>query len=176
MIFLTADTHFDHDNIISYCARPFKSASHMNEAIFTLWAETVPPKAHVYHLGDVTWGDGEKVIRRIKSLPGKKYLVPGNHDKKLLNKLAEAFTILPPLHETTHRLQSGKQRAILCHYPLLAWKGAFRGAINLFGHVHGRIPDNSLQADVGVDVWGYAPVLLENALEKMKKLSPPILY
>jgi len=30
-VFLTADTHFGHEKIVEYCARPFKDVSEMNQ-------------------------------------------------------------------------------------------------------------------------------------------------
>ena len=32
MVFFTADTHFDHANIIRFCIRPFATVEEMNEA------------------------------------------------------------------------------------------------------------------------------------------------
>lgn len=166
VIYLTADTHFNHSNILRYCNLPFKDVNHMNEAMYDSWVSTVGRKDEVYHIGDVAFGDVEPVVKRFKALPGKKYLVQGNHDHKNVTKLAEAFKILPPLFETSFQ----KQRVILCHCPLLAWNVSFRGAVNLFGHVHGRILGNTLQVDVGVDAWNFAPVRLETLLEYMRTL------
>ena len=33
MVYFTADTHFDHANIIRFCNRPFTSVDEMNEAL-----------------------------------------------------------------------------------------------------------------------------------------------
>lgn len=32
-IFITADHHFDHENIIKYCSRSFKTVEEMNEVM-----------------------------------------------------------------------------------------------------------------------------------------------
>lgn len=167
-IFFTSDTHIHHPAILRYCNCPFKDVHHMNEAMYDLWASTIGSRDDVYHIGDVAFGDVEPAVKRLKTLPGKKFLVPGNHDRKNITKLSEAFTILPPLWETSF----AKQKVILCHYPLLCWGASFRGAVNLFGHVHGRLSGNSAQMDVGVDAWGFSPVRLEKILAHMAKLPP----
>ena len=40
-IFFTADTHFNHANIIEYCSRPFKDVNHMNWAMIENWNSVV---------------------------------------------------------------------------------------------------------------------------------------
>ena len=37
-----------------------------------------------------------------------------------------------------------------------------KGSINLHGHCHGKMKGLPRQFDVGVDVWGFAPVTLEH--------------
>ena len=56
---------------------------------------------------------------------------------------------------------------MLCHYPLLTWHRIRKGALQLHGHVHGRLPQDRLRFDVGVDVWGFTPVRLERILDRV---------
>ena len=50
-VFLTADTHFFHKNIVDYCDRPFRTldghpdVKAMNEALIEQWNATVRPQA-----------------------------------------------------------------------------------------------------------------------------------
>ncbi|WP_051462848.1 hypothetical protein [Bradyrhizobium sp. URHA0013] len=52
------------------------------------------------------------------------------------------------------------QRVVLCHFALRSWPGIRKGALMLYGHHHGRLPGNHQSCDVGVDVFGPAPVRL----------------
>ncbi|MBQ7585571.1 MAG: metallophosphoesterase [Desulfovibrionaceae bacterium] len=172
-VYFTADTHLGHVNIIKYCSRPFADILSMNEAIFDFWNQTVKPEDTVYHLGDVVFKEKEDLIKKIKKLPGKKFLIPGNHDSNF-SLLSEAFTIKESLTE----ISINKVKFILCHYPLLTWNAFFYGSMHFFGHVHGKIPPTNQRIDVGVDSWGFAPVrcevLLSAAQNFPKHLNPEI--
>lgn len=169
--FFTADSHFQHGNIIKYCSRPFRSADEMDAAMIMAWNKVVQPDDIIYHLGDVAFGDVSRLLPRLRSLMGKKYLTPGNHDDPgKLEMLREVFTILPPLAETVVKTNGRNYNLSLCHYPMECWNRSGRGAIMLHGHNHGRMPENSQRLDVGVDSWGYCPVRLEDVLSKLEKL------
>ena len=81
-VFFTADTHFPHENILQYCARPFVSAEEMDEVLCANWNAAVRPTDSVYHLGDEAFGDVESFLLRLRGLTGKKFLIPGNHDSR----------------------------------------------------------------------------------------------
>ena len=59
--YFIADTHFNHENIIEYCNRPFKNAKEMSEYIITKWNSVVTQKDIVYHLGDVGFETTEEL-------------------------------------------------------------------------------------------------------------------
>ena len=63
-------------------------------------------------------------------------------------------------------------RLILCHYGMRVWPAMHRGALQLYGHSHGRLPGNSLSCDIGVDDWGYAPVSLPQIRARLATLPP----
>jgi len=77
MIYFTSDTHFDHENIIKYCNRPFKDVNHMNESMIENWNNTVNDTDTVMHLGDFSF-KSDKFINRLN---GNITLIKGNHDK-----------------------------------------------------------------------------------------------
>ena len=77
---LITDTHFDHENIGVYCARP----DGWMDLILKNWREIVKPEDLVIHLGDVQVGRGHALLDLLNGLPGTKVLVRGNHDTKSL--------------------------------------------------------------------------------------------
>lgn len=80
MLYFSSDHHFDHKNIIKYCDRPFASIEEMNKTLITYWNETVTPEDEVYYLGDFSLST-KAAENYTKRLNGKKYLIPGNHDR-----------------------------------------------------------------------------------------------
>ncbi|WP_264051518.1 metallophosphoesterase family protein [Methylobacterium flocculans] len=160
--FFTADTHFGHKGVLAMSARPFASIEEHDEALIAAWNAVVGPKDEVWHLGDFAMGSTpERCAQIFKRLRGRKCLVRGNHDKKRVLDL--------PWHEQ-HDILSRKiegQRVIACHYPMRAWPGAWRGAVHLFGHCHGKLPDTAQSCDAGVDRWSYRPVTLGEIRERL---------
>ena len=81
-VFFTSDTHFNHNNIIQYCQRPFKSSDEMNEAMIDNWNSVVGEDDTVFHLGDFCLGCAEEWNKTLNRLNGRIYLILGNHDLK----------------------------------------------------------------------------------------------
>lgn len=74
-VYIISDTHFNHQNMQTYCLRP----SNFTERIIKNWNQTVKPEDTVIHLGDVMIGKKSEWI--MPSLPGRKILIRGNHDR-----------------------------------------------------------------------------------------------
>ena len=167
-IFFTAYTHFGHQNIIRHCKRPWKSAQEMNEELQHRWNAIVGPHDTVYHLGDLGFGNAkrmEPLLPLLRSLRGKKRLVPGNHDSYgALTSYQGIFEILPALTEI-----SSPARISLCHYPMMTWNRSHHGSYMFHGHSHGVFFPASGRFDVGVDAWNYKPVAFEE-LEEYQRL------
>ena len=51
-LWFTADEHFYHNNIISYCSRPFNNIEEMNNTLITNWNELIQPDDDVIIAGD----------------------------------------------------------------------------------------------------------------------------
>lgn len=79
-IFVIADTHFGHENIIKYCSRPFQSVEEMNKVMLKNWNNTVSQQDLVIHLGDLYLGKKAEAREFLKKLNGRKILIMGNHD------------------------------------------------------------------------------------------------
>ena len=150
MIFFTADTHFNHRNIIRYCNRPFADVAEMNEAMIANWNRVVGRRDLVYHLGDFAWGDNRAVLQRLN---GRKVLILGSHDKSV-EKCADLFEKITPLLEVRYE----DQHITLCHYCLRVWPRSHYNSWHLYGHSHGKLEPIGKSWDVGVDRNGFTPM------------------
>lgn len=130
------------------------------------WNAAVGPDDEVWHLGDVAVGPrataaalafAAGVTARLGRLHGRKHLVTGNNDPEAIRSWPGWRSVQPYAE-----LLSGGVRLVLCHYALRSWNGMARGALNLHGHSHGRLAPLPRQFDVGVDVWDFRPVTLDD--------------
>jgi calcineurin-like phosphoesterase family protein len=65
MIFVTADLHLNHCNIIKYCNRPFKTVEEMNKTLINNWNSKVTKEDVVFHLGDFCFGPYKEFERKL---------------------------------------------------------------------------------------------------------------
>ncbi len=176
--FFTADTHFDHHNIIRYCQRPYQTVAEMNESLVEKWNSVVSPRDVVYHLGDFTLGDIRHFTRWASRLNGTIKILPGSHDRQWLKDFApsDRLQVIAPLVSLEFpELRQGKypQVVVLCHYALRVWDRSHYGAWHLFGHSHGQLKGVGLSFDVGVDCTDFTPLSLETVAAKMAHLTQP---
>lgn len=157
MVYVIADTHFNHENIIKYCNRPFKNAKEMNEYIVKKWNSVVGEKDTVYHLGDLGFGSDEEMQELLNRLNGDKILIKGNHDLRRSNNgwLRVGFSGVYNKLVIINDL-------VLSHYPI----EVDEGYINVFGHIHDKPLDEKYNKEnhfcVSCDVVDYIPVRLED--------------
>lgn len=181
MIWFTSDLHLRHENIIRYAHRPFASVEEMGVALIRSLNEYVGPEDTLWVLGDVCMGrdklGGCSSLLSQLTCPDVR-LVIGNHDTKDADALlAAGFSEVRELCEIS---LGGKQKATLCHYPLLSWNRQRHGAWMLHGHIHsegrsyneGNRRDGLLRYDVGVDANGYAPVSADRIASFFARTEP----
>lgn len=159
--FFTADLHFGHARIMTFCNRPFESVDQMDKTLISNWNEIVPHGSTVYIIGDFAMYDHAKYIHQLN---GKKILIEGNHDKMSL----EVKKLFTEVHPFLRRNFFGHD-ITLCHYAMKSWANSIHGSLHAYGHSHGRIKeyDDILSCDVGVDLWNYYPVPFEIFKAKM---------
>lgn len=168
MIYFTSDLHFNHLKIIELSKRPFKDIGEMNETLIKNWNRTVKPNDEIYILGDMGGGDIKELIKIIKRLNGKKYLITGNHDRDLLKN--KEFCELFKWIKDYYTFKYNKRKFVLFHYPIYEWDGFFKGAIHLYGHTHETLImpiENAF--NVGIDVNNYTPLFIDDILKKSVK-------
>ncbi len=196
-IFVTADSHLGHENIIKFCNRPFETVAEMDQVLIDNWNKVVGPDNDVYHLSDFTLGAAFVARQYFRQLNGRiKVLAnPWHHDKRWLQDVAwlpgrdvmgvfnisdssstrfySPVDILPPMVvlEIEGMGNEGRPLAVtLCHYPLAVWDRKRYGAWHLHGHIHTKNTDGEsgeFRLDVGVDQMNYSPVHLGGVLEFM---------
>lgn len=161
--FFTSDTHFFHENIIKYCRRPYKHADHMNQELIKNWNRVVGENDHIWHLGDVSFGNVKQTEGVLWQLKGIKHLIIGNHDRKGRSKELDWSKFFVTQHDY-YRLNVNNCKFVLCHFPFSSWE---RGYYNMHGHWHstpGDYHSKWMQHDVGVDMNNYTPLLMEDAI------------
>lgn len=170
MIYFTSDTHFNHQNILKLCNRPFKTIEEHDKALIKNWNHVVKPKDEVYILGDlIMTRSGEKANSLLKQLNGKKYLIVGNHDTYL--KDPKFDTSLFVWIKYYYELRYNHKSIILFHYPILEWDDFYGGSIHLYGHVHNTAEDyfkktlSKRAVNVGVDLTNYTPISIDEVLK-----------
>lgn len=176
----TSDPHYFHNNVIRYCDRPHKDMIHMNEDMIAKWNSVVKPDDTICCLGDFSLA-ARAVEVITPRLNGIKYLIPGNHDfchpyhkksRKTDNaaKWLEFYTrhgwnVLPIFYEMEI---PGIANVNMCHIPYDnndprydKFRPKDDGRWLIHGHVHERWKINKKQINVGVDVFGFTPVHIE---------------
>jgi calcineurin-like phosphoesterase family protein len=168
MYYFTSDLHLGHENIIKYCNRPFNNVEEMNKEIIYNWNKTVNDNDTVIVAGDFSFfstsmkGNGTKTEYKEWSslLKGNKIFIKGNHDSNNNNKSKISSIVL----------KISKQDIFVTHRPndiVLGYD------LYLVGHVHNTwkhkiINDgyrNNLLINVGVDVWDFKPIRIDNILQ-----------
>jgi calcineurin-like phosphoesterase family protein len=163
----TADTHFNHHNIISHCKRPFADVEEMNGVLLKNLRSCVKEDDTLWVVGDFAWNRGriDAANDIFSQIPGKKRLIKGNHDPKAVqSKLPwDSVDDIVELDLHDHHL-------VMTHYPLLTWNRARYGALNLFGHVHNNWAGSRNSINVGVDLFDFRPVQLPEIIARGKSL------
>ncbi len=162
--YIISDTHFNHENIIKYCNRPFSDINNMNKKIIENWNDIVTDEDIIYHLGDFLLGSKYDLMDIISKLKGHIYLVRGNHDRLPVGAYIEAGIVVlknPPIKIDDYKF-------LLTHRPLSNMR-IDDDYINLHGHIHNTILskkyDSNKHMNVSCDVTGFKPLLLK----KIKK-------
>lgn len=168
-LYLTADSHFNHANIIKFCNRPFNNVEQMNETLIDNWNQVVGKDDIVFHLGDFCLGGAAEWTKLLDRLNGKIYLILGNHD---LKNIRQGFIQRFEHVALQMFITVDKQKMYLSHYPFLCFEGGYKDVWQLFGHVHTRKNNTGIDAerlqylyptqyDVGVDNNNFEPVSFE---------------
>ena len=170
MKFYISDLHFGHQNAIVFDQRPFSTVEEMDETIITLWNRRVTDDDDVYIIGDFAFRNQKPEEWYLSRLNGRKNLIIGNHDGKLL-KNETAMSYFMSVEKMKHVSDQGAQFC-LCHCPIADWNGMYRGAYHIFGHIHREKNDvyqymkTRIRAlNAGCMIHQYQPVGLQELID-----------
>ena len=170
MIYLTADLHLGHANIIKLCDRPFSDVKRMDSALIAAINDRVSYDDELWVLGDFAYKlDAGHICRlRERIVCPRVHLVRGNHDLRMTpGKMQKVFEFDGSYYDGLW--SPAGRRMVLCHYPIADWNTQGRGSYMLHGHIHSvgsaynerQRAAGLLRLDVGVDANNYAPVSIE---------------
>lgn len=178
-VFVTSDNHFGHFNSIRYCNRPFRSAEQMDSKMIANWNRVVSDIDVIYHLGDFAFKGGDQNGRHlgardyVKHLRGTKILILGNHEKES-NTAYMRMGFAGVLEEAV--IKHCGVRLLLIHIPPLVIPSHVDYV--LAGHIHqkqpseiGNIQEPDRILNVCVEHHHYAPLLLETAVSRLRKVN-----
>lgn len=185
-IWVTADTHFGHPNILKYQGHTRTGGYHKpkdieehDESLILFWNQRAKPEDTVYHLGDFALAKTSLVMAVLDRLHGKIHLVRGNHDKKMPKKVRDRFESIQDYLEIKvwDEEMDLEQFVVMCHYPMASWNKMHHGAWMLHGHCHDHLdsPSSMARQDVGVDANDGYPFGWEQLKEIMtRKVFVPV--
>jgi calcineurin-like phosphoesterase family protein len=143
--YFISDLHLGHKNVIKFedgyraKAMGVSTIEEHDEMIMDLWNERACENDTVYVLGDLG-----KNFEVLKSLPGKKILHLGNHDRKTARAYLEVFDdIVGPIRFSKHWL---------AHFPPI--EGELWGKDVIHGHTHNKGVEDPRYINVCVEMTG----------------------
>lgn len=160
-IFIVSDTHWGHQNILKFTdsktgdrIRLFESLDEMDELMIENWNKTVRDEDIVYHLGDVYFGEGHKVLKRLK---GRKRLIVGNHDNLKSPYLQNNF------QKILMWRMFPEFNCVLTHVPIHE-SSMYKVQYNLHGHIHQQASPSERHVNCCVEVQNYTPRAIEELI------------
>ncbi len=169
MTYLISDLHFDHENVIEYCNRPFADVEDMNQTLLTNWNRVVSEDDEVIFGGDLTIsGSVSAFLEWIDQLQGEIIFLVGNHDDVV-------FRNLDRVHIYDHyQLQYGDYEFYCTHRPEdipRNWSGW-----GIHGHHHNNhleefpfLDPKSRRVNISVEVLSYEPIHIETLVQYLEQ-------
>lgn len=178
-IFITADEHYGHENIIKYCKRPFANVSEMRDHLISQHNAKVPDNRNMLtiHVGDMFWHTVplKEALDILYALNGRHAFIYGNHDELIEQQLylRQQFDWVRGENKAsgTYIVKFDKMEIFVCHYAMRVWNGSHKGSCSVYGHSHNELPVVGKSFDIGVD--GHSPWSLEEIVAVMKTRPNP---
>ena len=160
-VWFTSDLHFGHKNIQKF-RKEINSQGENERRIFLDWTSKVTKRDDVYVLGDAAFTMESAAL--FSALPGRKFLIRGNHDELDTQVYLKYF-------KSIYGLKKYKE-FWLSHAPI--HPDELRGKVNLHGHVHYASINDDRYVNMSVEnLWslGYNSLI---SLDEVRKLLKEI--
>lgn len=179
---VVSDTHFGHENIVGYCARPVDH----DQVMIEQWRAHVPDDATVLHLGDLCWKSNAffKNVVAPRLTGARKLLILGNHDGGRFSFYRDCgFQVVKPFAINWERTPGSgltTARVEFDHYPATPDMAAISEDVwRIHGHIHNNgyydarnngngdqlVPFLRNHINVSVEQTRYRPVNLKLLLD-----------
>lgn len=159
-MFVCADPHFGHVNILKYAGRPFATIEEHDAELVRRWNSVVGKDDSVWLLGDVVMN--KRRIEPLMQLNGSIHLVMGNHDNH--GEDWPGMSIFASRHGA---VKYGGY--LLTHYPVHPVQVAFVKG-NIHGHMHDKKIDDPRYINVSMEHIEYTPQPLDQVISKHQKM------
>ena len=148
-----SDLHLADRSVLAAWNRPFRNIEEMNHHLLREWSRRVHADDTIICLDDVAHPDAwlnRRLVLDVRSCPGERILVRGNHDHDTEGLHDASFTsmCIAALYATDPPLA-------LSHLPL---RRVPPTAINVHGHIHAGEAPSQRHFNVSVERIDYAPV------------------
>jgi len=164
-IWLTADTHFAHPNILRHMhlrGEAFENIMDMEDQFIDTINSMVKPKDLLIVAGDFCWKAGRVGHFRQRLNVREIHVAMGNHDAaSLKNHVSVCRNML-------FEKLNGRWFHIV-HYPLLSWRKMNHGGICCYGHSHGMFEE---QLDEWMPHRNAMDIGIDNALQLTGQFRP----
>jgi calcineurin-like phosphoesterase family protein len=179
MIYLIADTHFFHENIIRICSRPFDGLEDMHKTLIGNWNQVVQPEDEVWFLGDFVMGQRDRYRDWVMAsqLNGVKNMILGNHDYgfKVGNGKVDKESAVTYWRECGFSFVSAnpvvlEDYYILSHQPIIGLEQSQIMA-NIHGHTHNVSLTGGNYYNVSADAIDFKPIPFDRIKEDYKNGS-----
>ena len=162
-IWVCADLHLNHKNIIYYCRQQFNSVEEHDKYVIGQYNSVVGKDDLVYILGDVGFSPKDKLAALVKQLNGRKILIIGNHDRLKDNEYANMGFI-----QVIHHPVFYNNNIILSHIPIRECLNS-PYTINIHGHLHNNELNLPNFFNVNVEMTDFLPININVFEEKAKE-------
>lgn len=125
-IYIISDTHFGHDNMVTWGLRP----EDFNEKLWKM-LDSIPDDSVLIHCGDVSMGSDAFTHIKLQNYKFKKWLVRGNHDK---HSISWYITNGWDFVADEILIKMFGNSFLFSHRPLPKREGVTK---NIHGHLHG---------------------------------------